>query len=335
MIQQMIGRFPGISCAYMDATGKETTEYYGVSDKEKNIVVDKNTIFPACSMSKFVTAICLMRLHEQKVIDIDAPVNDYLQQWKLLTMNGTESDATIRALMCHTAGIVDGEEAFYGIRRGEPEISLMDILEGKTFYNNRPVRAEKSQGIEFEYSDSGYCVLQLLIQETMNKAFEDAVQKIIFDRLHLKNTFFASPKNLVYFEKNKTMATGYDGDGVPLPGRFLPCPDLAGAGLWSTPNELLTIAKEFVAAFQGKSDFLQEKSAREIAKPVDKFPWTGLGVFMSGEDTLMTQGWGENGQCMMKMNCRTGAISVVMTNRNPEMEQSESGVEWLVNKNLF
>ena len=48
----------------------------------------------------------------------------------------------------------------------------------------------------------------------------------------------------------------------------------------------------------------------------------------------MTQGWGENGQCMMKMNCNTGAISVVMTNRNPDMEQSESGVEWLVNRNL-
>ena len=69
--------------------------------------------------------------------------------------------------------------------------------------------------------------------------------------------------------------------------------------------------------------------------PVDKFPWTGLGVFIVGEDMLMTQGRGENGQCMMKMNCRTGAISVVMTNRNPNMEQSESGVEWLVNENFM
>ena len=76
------------------------------------------------------------------------------------------------------------------------------------------------------------------------------------------------------------------------------------------------------------------KNQREMAKPVDKFPWTGLGVFIAEDDVLMTQGWGENGQCMMKMNCRTGAISVVMTNRNPDMEQSESGVEWLVNRNL-
>ena len=130
------------------------------------------------------------------------------------------------------------------------------------------------------------------------------------------------------------MATGYDGDGLPIVGKFPSCPDLAASGLWSTPKELLKIAKEFVGAFNGRSDFLQEKSAREMATPVDKFQWTGLGVFIAGEDVLMTQGWGENGQCMMKMNYRTGAISVVMTNRNPDMEQSESGVEWLVNRNF-
>lgn len=220
MKQQMISRFPGISCAYLDATGKETTKCYGVSDKEKNIPVDNDTIFPACSISKFVTAICLMKLHERKVIDIDASVNDYLHHWKLLTTEGGESEVTIRALMCHTAGIVDGEEAYYGLRRGEPEISLMDILEGKTSYNNRPVRAEKPQGTAFEYSDSGYCVLQLLVQETVNKAFEDAVQEIIFDQLKLKNTFFASTKNLEYFENHKTLTTGYDSDGHLFPEDF-------------------------------------------------------------------------------------------------------------------
>lgn len=245
MKQQMIERFPGISCAYVDATGKEKVEYYGVADKEKDILVDDYTVFPACSVSKFVTAICLMRLQEKKVIDIDAKVNDYLQRWKLLTMDGEESDVTIRALMCHTAGIIDGEGSFYGIRRGEPEINLMDILEGKTFYHNRPVRTKNPQGKAYEYSDAGYCVLQLLVQETMNKPFEDVVQEIIFDKLALTDTFFASSQNLDRFEKTKNMATGYDGDGLPIPGRFLPCPDLAASGLWSTPKELLKIAKEF------------------------------------------------------------------------------------------
>ena len=72
-----------------------------------------------------------------------------------------------------------------------------------------------------------------------------------------------------------------------------------------------------------------------MAKPVERFPWTGLGLFMGGKkDVLMTQGWGEHGQCMMKMNTCTGKISVVMTNQNPEVDQAASGVEWLVDQKM-
>ena len=128
------------------------------------------------------------------------------------------------------------------------------------------------------------------------------------------------------------MAAGYGEDGMPIPGKFPQVPDLAASGLWSTPKELLMIAKEFVKALHGEGSILQPESAREMAKPVKNFPWTGLGIFTGGEDVLVSQGWGENGQCMMKMNCRTGEISVVMTNRNPGVGQAESGVEWLVNR---
>ena len=335
MMQQILNRFPGISCAYADTAGKDTAEQFGFADRERNIPVTEDTVFPACSMSKFVTALCLMKLQEEKAIDLDAPVNRYLKNWKLRTPDGAESDAQIRSVLRHTAGIVDGEDSFYGLRRGDPEVKLMDILEGKTFYNSRPARAEKPQDTEFAYSDAGYCVLQLLVEEVTRKPFEDAVREILFDRLGLQKTFYASAKNLEYFEQNETMATGYDGEGLPLAGRFPPCPDLAGAGLWTTPKELLTIAKEFVAAYNGKSILLQEDSAKEMAAPAEKFPWAGLGLFVNENGTLMTQGWGEHGQCMLKMHCRTGRISVVMTNRNPEQEQAESGVEWLVDKHLL
>ena len=164
MKQQIMDRFPGIGCAWGDTGGKESSEYYGFADRESHVLVDKGTIFPACSISKFITAICLMKLREQKLIDIDRPVNLYLRQWKLLTLDGAESDADIRSILSHTAGIADGEEGFCGLHRSDPIISLKDILEGRTPYNNRPVRAEKYQGLAFEYSDAGYCVLQLLMQ---------------------------------------------------------------------------------------------------------------------------------------------------------------------------
>ena len=116
MMEQIIARFPGVSCAWVDAAGRVTTECWGVADKERKLPVDGDTIFPACSISKFVTAICVMKLQERQAIDIDAPVNKYLHRWKLRNPEGSESTATIRALLCQTAGVMDGEDAFYGLR---------------------------------------------------------------------------------------------------------------------------------------------------------------------------------------------------------------------------
>ena len=322
--------FPGIGCAWIDEAGKTTAEYYGVADQESNTPVNRDTVFPACSISKFITAICTMKLQEQGVMDIDHPVNHYLQQWKLRTLDGSESNASIRSILCHTAGIVDGDDAFYGLRRNDPEISLADILEGKTAYNNRPVRAEKPQGEAFEYSDAGYCVLQQLLQEVMHQSFDDIVQDILFKPLGLSSTFFASLCNMASYENR--MATGYDEESLPIPGRFPSVPDLAASGLWTTPEELLIIAREFMEAYDGRSAFLQKKTVQEMVKPVEKFPWTGLGLFIGKDGTLVSQGWGENGQCMLKMHCRTGEIAVVMTNRNPGVDQQASGVEWLADR---
>ncbi|MBR6028088.1 MAG: beta-lactamase family protein [Clostridia bacterium] len=330
MKQQIIERFPGIGCAWADAGGRESAAYHGFADLENQIPVDEETIFPACSISKCVTAICIMKLQERKQLDVDLPVNRYLRQWKLLTSDGHESDASIRSILSHTAGIVDGEDSFCGLRMGEPEISLMDILEGRTSCNNRPVRTEKPQGTAFEYSDAGYCVLQQLVQEAAQKAFADAAREMLFDPLGLSGTFFVSSAGIARY--GNRMATGYDDRGLPIPGRFPPVPDSAASGLWSTPKELLVIAREFVKALHGESAFLQAASAREMARPVKGFPWTGLGVFIGGKDILVTQGWGENGQCMMKMNSRTREISVVMANRNPGADQAESGIEWLVDR---
>ena len=330
---QIVGQFPGVSLAFGSADESGSTQYFGVSDMESSSLVDQETIFPACSISKFVTAICVLKLQELKMLNIDERVNGYLRQWKLLTANGEESDATVRAVLSHVAGIADGEESFYGLRIGDPDVSLLDILEGRTKYNNRPVRAEKPQGTDFEYSDAGYCVLQQMIQDVTGKEFSALLNDLVFQELGLKNTFFASQ---VEREKHKLkMTTGYDDSGSPIQGKFPVTPDLAASGLWSTPKDLMTLAAEFFHALNGKSTFLQTDSAREIIKPVEGFPWAGLGIFLNGKDILISKGWGENGQCMMKLYLGSGEVSVAMTNKNPGTPQAESGIEWLVDSYVW
>lgn len=92
-LETIRNKFPGISCAYRDAAGIVTTKCFGFADKESDVPVDENTAFPACSISKFITAICIMKEYEQGLIDINKPANLCLRKWKLLTPSGVESDA--------------------------------------------------------------------------------------------------------------------------------------------------------------------------------------------------------------------------------------------------
>ena len=330
-LETIKNRFPGISCAYRDVAGKVTTKCFGFADKEANVPVDENTAFPACSISKFITAICVMKEYEQDLIDINKPVNLYLRKWKFLAPSGYESDAPVRSLLSHTSGIIDGEDGFYGLRRSDPPVSLIDVLNGKTSYNKRPAREDNPHGTEFEYSDAGFCVLQMMLEDLEQKPFENIADEFVFAPLNLKNTFFASLTNLSDYEQKVAMATGYDESGTAIPGKYPQVPDLAASGLWSTPNELIVIAEEFTKACNGESTLLQARSALKMATPSDRFPWVGLGIFMDGENKLSISGWGENGQSRLKFNYRTGEAAVVMVNQNPGVEQSESGVEWLIN----
>jgi hypothetical protein len=147
----------------------------------------------------------------------------------------------------------------------------------------------------------------------------------------LKNTFSASLANLSEFEQKIVMATGYDENGIAIPGKYPQMPDLAASGLWSTPKDLLVIAQEFTKAYNGESTLLTAESALKMATPTDRFLWAGLGIFMDGENKLSISGWGENGQSRLKFNYRTGEAAAVMVNQNPSVDQSESGVEWLIN----
>ena len=88
--------------------------------------------------------------------------------------------------------------------------------------------------------------MQLLIQEISKKPFEDFAQENIYTPLQLKSTFFVSSKNAELFETK--MATGYDDEGNPIPGKFPVIPE---------------IVKAFVAALNGENQLLLSDLARD------------------------------------------------------------------------
>ena len=78
---------------------------HGLADIASNTPVTQDTVFRIGSITKTFTAIAVLQLSEQGLVDLDAPANDYLRAYRLIPAKAGLRPATVRQLLTHTAGI--------------------------------------------------------------------------------------------------------------------------------------------------------------------------------------------------------------------------------------
>lgn len=278
---------------------------YGLKNSTGQDKTDKDTKFQAASISKPVTSVGVLKLIETYGLDLDADVNGYLKSWKVPEKFTQNEKVTLRRLLSHTSGTNLGGFQGYGKSDSIPDI--LGVIEGKG--NSPQVKIDTVPGSTFSYSGGGYAILQLLIEDVSGKSFENYFQEEIFRPLNMTNsTFEQFPKDDVALAHTK--------DGKPHPDGWLVHPELAAAGLWTTPSDL---AKFCVAIENGyhenSSALLSKKMVDNMLAPVKNW---GLGVGLRGENdkTYFFHGGANPGsfKCLMVdfFKKRTGLV--VMTN---------------------
>lgn len=318
--------FPGLGIATLN--NFNDISYYGAGVLEKGTTnhVNENTAFHICSMSKMITTIVVLKLEQEGLLNIDAPINNLFADWKLEDSEIASAElVTLRLLLAHQGGMVDDENGFRHYQKGTVYPDMKAILNGVTPYNRKKAVIEYIPGSRFEYSDMGYCIIQKIVEDVMNDCFENIVQKYIFEPLHLKNSFFASSTELEN-RKEMNIAVGYDDCGNPFEEKRVSFPYAAASGMYSTSIECLRIVRDLVNSWKkGAGIILNQEQARKMLSPLDiENPWFGLGVFLQGEDCFISKGWDEDAQCMLKVYLKEEKAIVVMSNCNPGVEQEES-----------
>lgn len=321
---------PGISI--MKMSGGNAAEYhgYGVLEKGRGHPVTQESMFAACSISKMITAIGILKLVQEQRVHLDKNVNRFLTQWQLKENRILHSEnVNIRNILAHQAGFLDDEYGFtpYEERTVYPDI--VAILEGKTKYNTKEVKVEFVPESRFDYSDSGYCIIQKIIEERTGIEFSKAMQYLVFEPLGLKNTFFATKHDLTKIKNNNLFATGYDEHGNVIQGKKVVFPHLAASGLWSTPKELMMIVVDLMSSWNNDTGkLLRRNMVKDMMKPInDTVPEVGMGVFLprdSKKFCFVSKGWDIGYQCMLKAYPQEKSAIVVMTNCDPGVDQNES-----------
>ena len=245
---------PGVSIAVLNNGEVEWAKGYGMADSSENRAVDTETMFLAGSISKPVAALRAHQLAEAGVIHLDSNVNNYLTSWQVpdnaFTVN---QKVTTRRILNHTAGLTVW--GFPGYDKGDTIPTVVEVLDGKG--NTDSVRVYKEPGESWMYSGGGYTIMQLMITDVEQNSFPAIMQENVLNPLGMTSSSFENPLPAKY---HPIAATGYRRNGEEVEGKWPIYPEMAAAGLWTTPSQLILWAKEIQAIQQSENDGLLKKA---------------------------------------------------------------------------
>lgn len=307
---------PGMSISVIDDGEIDWNKGYGVLKEGTDREVDVDSVFHACSMSKFATVMVVLELVGKDELDLDTDVNEYLRKWKVSKNKFTaQNKVTLRWLLSHQGGFMDPEKSFRPYDENDDFPELLDILNGETIYLPERAEVKYVPGGGAEYSDTGYCVVEQLLEDFSGKEFSELADELVFGPLGMENSYFRHP-----FEINdlSNFAVGHTEDEV-LEEKRAVYPYLAAAGMWSTPADLSKMMIELMDSLEGEGKLSIGKDlAEEMVTPQGGEDWGGLGVFLNKKDDLITSslGWGRGFQGMLQFYPYLKKGGVVMINSN-------------------
>jgi len=304
-------KVPGLSMAVIDNYQIVWKKAYGVTDAGSDKPVTTATLFQAGSISKPVAATGALLLVEQGKLSLDEDVNLKLKSWKVPENEFTKTErVTLRRLMSHTAGLT--VHGFPGYDVDAPLPTLVQIFNGEKPANTAPIRVDTVPGTQERYSGGGVTIEQQLMIDVTGKPFPEFMREAVLDKIGMTNSSYEQPLSPSWAART---AGGTDGDGKPVHGRWHIYPEMAAAGLWTTPTDLAKFAVEIALSKQGKANHvLSEKMTNEMLTPIRDD--AGLGFFLEKENPGQ---FGHNGadegfQALLEMNAQTGKGLAVMAN---------------------
>ncbi|TYS87472.1 serine hydrolase [Rossellomorea aquimaris] len=308
----------GLSMATIESGSINSTVCFGLLETGTDKRVESDSTFSACSISKFLTSMLVMTLAEQGILALDEDINKLLTSWKV-PIHGYNGNVTLRQLLSHQSGVSDPEGSFIELKSEFGTPTVVDLLEGKSPYCKVPIELKYQPEDAFHYSDAGFCIIQLLIEDVTGNPFSKVMSEHLFQPLHMENSTFDPP--------SQNVSCGHTNEGNVVNDKYPIYPYPAASGLWTTPSDLALVVIELMHALKGESKLnLSSSNAAEMIHPQGGKAWTGLGVFLDQNDKgieISSLGWGVGFQCMMVAYPQLERGLVIMTNTDLGVHQLE------------
>ena len=296
---------------------------FGVRSLDSGAPVTPETMFHLASVSKpFVaTAIVSLASVDEPVLDLDAPITDWVPEFSLA--DGRAGEVTARGLLSHTSGLPDVPEFGWN----DPQLGDDALSEFARSLSGRRLQADP--GTAYSYSNSGYELLGLVLSRVMGTTFEEAVRRQVLAPLGMRNSTFlrADVPTELAASPHVGMPLAVPGASYPYTRRHAP-----SSTLHSNVTELCRWMVAHCEPVGGAADDQWARlDAALVARmsqpviPVDEPPWEeaaslGWAVGSHGGHRTLTHSGADPGfQCRVAIvpERRTGVVVLADSNSVP------------------
>ena len=247
----------------------------GSADIAAGRAMKTDDLFWIASMTKPMTAACVMMLADEGKLALDDPVGKFIPEFHGLRLHGAKPPrpVTIRDLLTHTGGL------------GSPQIARKASLEERVIqYAHAPLKF--APGTRWDYSNSGFNTLGRIIEIVSHKPFATFLRERLLSPLGMRDTtFWPSPRRCAKAYKpgagrlDETSIYNTPGD---MTDRSRPA--LPAGGLFSTASDVARFYRMMLDGGRlGGRRFLKEETVRLMTR-------TQTGSMKAG--TLAGMGWG-------------------------------------------
>jgi len=301
----------GVSIAVVHNGKIEWARGYGVRQTGGD-PVNPDTLFQAGSISKPLAAMGALHLVQQGKLSLDGDINASLASWKLPPSTAAPGAVvTLRELLTHTAGLT--VHGFPGYAAGAPVPTLVQVLNGEKPANTEPVRLDSMPGKAWRYSGGGYEVMQQLVIDTVKVPYPKFLHDTVLAPVGMSHSTYQQPLPASLL---RNAAMPYNDDGTPVAGGPHTYPEMAAAGLWTTPSDLCRYILEVQNSLKGKANHVLSQSMTQQMLTAGKGGW-GLGLDLGGSpaDPWFSHGGVNEGyESLFVGYDRNGDGAAVMTN---------------------